>query len=201
MKYELPTHMLVTNKTSKDVKVGFTGNGTPITMFPDGEKSYNDMPAMLSLGASYAITEKFTASLGYHTYFDKAANYGKKLNGEYVDNTDLVDKNYNEIALGLEYKFGKSFLVSAGFLRAMTGVNETYQSDLSNSLNSNTGAFGFAVNVTPNVQVNLGALYTVYEDGTKHFNHMLGTTAIPVVETYSKGNLIVAIGADISFGK
>jgi hypothetical protein len=30
---------------------------------------------------------------------------------------------------------------------------------------------------------------------------MLGTTAIPVVETYSKGNLVVAIGADISFGK
>jgi len=201
VKYELPTHMQVTNETSKDVIGGFTPTGTPVTMFPDGESFYNDMPAMLSLGASYAFGEKFSASLGYHTYFDKAADYGKKLNGEYVDNTDLIDHNYNEIALGLEYKFGKSFLVSAGFLRSMTGVNETYQSDLSNSLNSNTGAFGFAVNVTPNVQLNLGALYSVYEDGTKHFNHMLGTTAIPVVETYSKGNLVVAIGADISFGK
>lgn len=200
VKYELPTHMLVTNKTTKDVTAGFTPTGTPVTMFPDGESFYNDMPAMLSLGASYALTEKFSASLGYHTFFDKAADYGKKLNGEYVDNTDLIDKNYNEIALGLEYKFGKSFLVSAGVLRAITGVNETYQSDLSNSLTSNTGAFGFAVNVTPAVQVNLGALYTMYDDGTKHLTHMLGTTAIPVVETYSKGNLVVAIGVDVSFG-
>jgi long-subunit fatty acid transport protein len=201
LKYELPTHMKVTNNTTKDVLGGFAADGTPITMFPDGESFYNDMPAMLSIGASYAFGEKFSASLGYHTYFDKAADYGKQLNGEYVDNTDLIDHNYNEIALGLEYKFGKRFLVSAGFLRAMTGVNETYQSDLSNSLNSNTGAFGFAVNVTPNVQLNLGALYSVYEDGTKHLTHMLGTTAVPVVETYSKGNLVVAIGADISFGK
>lgn len=200
VKYELPTHMEVTNSTSKDVIGGFMPDGTPVTMFPDGESFYNDMPAMLSLGATYSFTEKFSASLGYHTYFDKAADYGKKVKGVYVDNTDLIDNNYNEIAAGLEYKFGKRLLVSAGYLYAKTGVNETYQSDLSNSLTSNSGAFGFAVNVTPNVQINLGGLYTVYEDGTKHLTHMLGTTAIPVVETYSKGNLVVAIGADISFG-
>lgn len=81
------------------------------------------------------------------------------------------------------------------------GVSEAYQSDLSNSLNSNSGAFGFAYNVTPRIQINLGALYTMYEDSEKNFDHYLGKTKIPVKETYSKGNLVVAVGVDMSFGK
>jgi len=201
-KYELPTPMLVENDTKKDVIAGFAADGTPITQFPDGEQFHNDIPVLFSLGASYKVTPKFNVALGYHNYFDKAASYGKKnTDGQYISNETIIDKNYWELALGLEYNLTESFLVSAGVLRAQTGVSEAYQSDLSNSLNSNSGAFGFAYNVTPGIQINLGALYTMYEDSEKNFDHYLGKTKIPVKETYSKGNLVVAVGVDMSFGK
>lgn len=201
-KYEMPTPMLVENNTTegKEVIAGFGADGKPIYQFPDGEKFHNDIPVLLSLGAAYKVSPKFNVALGFHSYFDKAANYGKtNSQGEYISNEDIIDKNYYELALGLEYNITKNFLVSAGVLRAQTGVTEAYQSDLSNSLASNTGAFGFAFNVSPSIQVNLGALYTVYEDGEKNFEHYLGKSAVPVKEIYGKGNLIVAAGVDFSF--
>ncbi|MBK7029008.1 MAG: hypothetical protein IPH45_07280 [Bacteroidales bacterium] len=101
-KYECPTPMLVENNTSKDVTVGFGADGTPITQFPDKQKFHNDIPVLLSLGASYKVTPKFNVSLGYHNYFDKAANYGKmNTEGAYITNEDIIDKNYFEVALAL----------------------------------------------------------------------------------------------------
>ncbi len=201
-KYELPTSMLVKNETKKDVIGGFKTDGTPVTMFPDGQEIRNDIPVLLSVGASYKVTPKFTASLGFHNYFDKSANYGKtNSSGEYINNETIIDNNYFELALGLEYNLTKSLLVSAGYLRAQTGVSDAYQSDLSNSLTSNTGAFGFAYNVNPNIQINLGALYSVYMDDEKTYTHNLGKVPVTVHDTYGKGNLILALGVDLSFGK
>jgi long-chain fatty acid transport protein len=202
LKYEFITPMIVKNNTKKDVLVGYTANGTPVTQFPDGQKFHNDMPVLLSIGASYKVSPKLNLALGFHEYFDKSADYGKtNAEGAYVSNDGIVDKNYFEIALGAEYNITDKLLVSAGVLRAQTGVSEAYQSDLSNSLNSNTGAFGFAYNLNPNFQINLGALYTMYEDSDKNFTHYLGKNPIAVKETYGKSNMIVSIGVDFSFGK
>jgi long-chain fatty acid transport protein len=203
-KYEFQTTMLVKNKVNdnKNVLVGFKADGTPIYQFPDGEEFHNDMPTLLSLGASYKFSPKLNVSVGYHGYFDKAAEYGKKNDaGQYVSNDGIMKNNYFEVALGVEYNITEKLLVSAGYLRAQTGVSEAYQSDLSNSLSSNSGAFGFGYNLNPNIQINLGALYTMYEDSDKNFTHALGKNSVPVKETYGKGNLIAAIGLDISFGK
>ena len=68
VKYEFLTKIELTNET----KVDETGS------FPDGAKSRSDMPALLSIGASYPITKKLSASLGFNYYFDKSADYGKK---------------------------------------------------------------------------------------------------------------------------
>ncbi|NVO20329.1 MAG: outer membrane protein transport protein [Bacteroidetes bacterium] len=201
-KYEFVTPMLVKNNTKKDFLVGYTANGTPITEFPDKAETHSDMPCLLSIGVAYKVSDKLNLALGYHGYFDKSADYGKtNSEGVAVSNKGIMDKNYFEIALGAEYNITKKLLVSAGILRAQTGVSEAYQSDLSNSLSSNTGSFGFGYNVTPGIQVNVGALYTTYVSSDKHYTHYLGKTAVPVVETYGKGNVIVALGVDVSLGK
>lgn len=202
VKYELPTHLRVTNKTTKDVLAGYTPTGTPVTQFPDGESFNNDMPAMLSIGADYKFTPKFSATAGVHYYWDKASDYGKKnAYNQYIDNSTIIDNNYLEAGLGLEYHITDGFLLSAGFLRAQTGVSEAYQSDLSNSLTSNSVAFGGAFNITKKIQFNLGGLYTMYDNGTKNFTRTLGENTIPVVETYGKGNLVLGVGLDFCFGK
>lgn len=202
VKYELPTHLRVTNKTTKDVLAGYTPTGTPVTQFPDGESFNNDMPALLSVGADYKFTPKFSATAGIHYYWDKASDYGKKnAYNQYIDNSTIIDKNYFEAGLGLEYHITDGFLLSAGFLRAQTGVSEAYQTDLSNSLTSNSVAFGGAFNITKKIQFNLGGLYTMYDNGTKNFTRKLGDNTIPVVETYGKGNLVLGVGLDFCFGK
>jgi long-chain fatty acid transport protein len=192
IKYEMITKIELTNETNVD------GTGS----FPNGAKSRADMPAMLSIGASYPVSKKLTASLGFNYYFDKNADYGKKDTlGKPIANDLVIDKNYFELAVGLEYNITDKFLVSAGFLRSQTGVSQAYQTDLSYSLTSNTVAFGGQYKISPAVGINIGALYTMYNDDSKTFNHKLGTTYIPVMENYAKANWLVAIGLDISIGK
>ncbi len=192
VKYEFLTKIELTNETKVD------GTGS----FPDGAKSRSDMPALLSIGASYPITKKLSASLGFNYYFDKSADYGKKDTlGNYVSNESVIDKNYFELALGLEYNITDKFLVSAGYLRAQTGVTESYQNDLSYSLTSNTVGFGGQYKISPAVSLNLGSLFTFYLDDSKSFNHKLGNTYIPVNEKYSKSNWLLAIGLDVTIGK
>jgi long-chain fatty acid transport protein len=192
IKYEMKTKIELTNKTTTD------GTG----MFPDGAKSRADMPAMLSIGASYPVGQKLRASLGYNYYWDKNADYGRKnASGVLVPNDAVIDKNYFELGLGLEYNITEKFLLSAGYLTSQTGVSKDYQTDLSYSLSSNTGAFGGQYQISPAVGINLGGLMTFYKNDDKTYNHTLGTTSIPVTETYSKTNWLLAIGLDITIGK
>lgn len=186
------TKIELTNETTID------GTGS----FPDGGKSRADMPAMLSIGASYPVTKKLVASLGFNYYWDKTADYGKKDDlGNPVANDVLIDNNFYEASVGLEYNLTEKFLLSAGFNYAKTGVSEEYQSDLSYSNSSNTVGFGGQYKITPAIGLNLGGLLTMYETNSKTFNHMLGTNPIPVTEDYSKSTWLLAIGLDIRIGK
>jgi len=192
IKYEMITKIELTNETKVD------GSG----LFPDGGKSHADMPAMLSIGASYPVVKKLNASLAFNYYWDKNADYGKKnAEGIPVSNDEIIDNNFYEVSLGLEYNFTEKFLLSAGYLMAKTGVSPEYQNDLSYSNSSNSVGFGGQYKITPAIGLNLGGLVTMYEENSKTFDHMLGTTAIPVTEDYTKSTWLVAIGLDIRIGK
>jgi len=194
IKYEFFTKIELTNETKVD------GSG----MFPDGEKTRADMPALLSIGASYPLTSKLTASLGYNYYFDRSSNvdYGKTdESGNSIPTADLVDNNSWELALGLEYNLTEKFLLSAGYLRAVTPVNETFQDAMGYQLSSNTVGFGGQYKFSKAIALNLGGLKTMYNDDSKNYSHMLGTNAIPITENYSQSTWLVSIGLDITIGK
>lgn len=201
IKYEMATKLELENKTTKDFTVGYTSEGVPVTMFPDGEKLRNDMPAMLAVGVDYGATEKLNIAAGVHYYFDKSANYGHKLNGVFVDNDIIIDKNYYEASAGLQYKINEWLLVSGGYLYSKTGVNNNYQSDLTYSLTSHTGGLGGKVKLFDNLALNLGFAYTYYLDGETTINHLFSATntVIPARETYFKDTMIIAAGIDLNF--
>ena len=201
IKYEFKTKMDLTNSTTRDFTTAYLANGDSVTMFPDGQKTANDMPAMISVGASIKATDKLTINCGGHFYNDRAVNYGKKIKGENVDNKAFIDRNFYELAAGLEYNITDKILVSAGYLYAETGVNDSYQSDLSYSLTSKTIGGGGAYNITDNIQLNLGAGFTTYDEDDKWLIHKFpGTGAyIPTNETYLKSNFFIAVGVDLSF--
>jgi len=191
LKYEFATKLELTNETKVD------GSG----LFADGEKTRNDMPALLAVGFDYKITDKFKVASGFHYYFDKSADYGRKLNGVHVDNKDVIDRNSTEFALGLEYKLSDKMLLSIGYLNTQTGVTEDYQTDLSYSQHSNTVGFGGAYAISKGIDLNVGFGYTVYNDARKIYDYtnMLGQS-ITIKEEYDKDNLFVSFGLDFKLG-
>jgi len=179
IKYEFITKLELENETTVD------GTG----MFPDGAKTNNDMPAMLSVGAAFKATPKLNIAGGVHYFFDKSADYGKSL-----PNDQVIDDNYLEFALGFEYNLSPEFLVSLGYLRTQTGVNEKYQSDLSHSLNTNSIGLGGQYSITNNIALNLGFLYTMYEGDEITINY--GTGIGEHKESYIRNNMVFALGID-----
>jgi long-subunit fatty acid transport protein len=205
MKYEFRTKIELENNTEKDFIVGYNpATSSTVGMFPDGEKVNSDMPAQFTLGADYKITDKFSVAVGGHYYFDKQADYGKKINGVYVDNDQVINKGLWEAAIGFEYKITEKFLLSLGYLHTQIGVKEVYQSNLSYTNSSNSIGFGGAYKVTPNLDLNIGVGYTTYESFDKNYEHNFAGTGVmvPVTETYDKDNLFIALGLDFKlFGK
>jgi long-chain fatty acid transport protein len=176
VKYEFKTSLVLTNETKAD------GTG----MFPDGQKTRSDLPAILAVGVDYKLTDKFLASVSFNNYFDKAVDWGNNIYGF----ERVIDNNYWELSLGLQYDISEKFAISVGGMQSTTGVSEQYQSDFSYSNSSNTVACGFQWKATKSLTLDAGMLYTAYKDEDKSF----GTYS----ETYDKENVGFAIGVAYS---
>jgi len=197
LKYEFKTKL----NLEQNVSEGKDGAG----MFVPDSTVHSDMPAMMSVGASYRIIPKLSASAGFHYYFDKNANFGKTLDatGEAVSNDQVIDKNTYELAAALEFDITKSISVSAGYLFAKSGVNEDYQSDLSFDLSSNTIGGGLGIRLSDMIMINAGVSYTMYSEGKKSYNHELPipVNPVPVTDSYFMDLFIFSLGIDFSFDK
>lgn len=178
LKYEHKTTLVLTNATKVD------GTG----LFPDGGKSNSDIPAIIAGGADYQVSNKLKVSGSFDLYLDKNVNWGKNV---YMQDR-TIDKNYLELALGLEYKLTDNFAVSAGYMNSNTGVSEQYQSDFSYSNDSYTTGLGFQWNMNKRLVLDAGLMLTTYKNETKSF-----TEAAPFgtyKETYGKDTFTFAFG-------
>ncbi len=173
MKYEFRTKLTLKNETTED------GTGE----FPDGEKFRNDIPAIFATGIEYKLLPDFKISTSFNYYFDKTANRdGKEEN---------IDKNYYELSLGGQYNISDKVAMSAGIMHSETGVNSGYQTDLDYSLSSNTVGLGAEFAVSSHFKVDLGMLYTMYQDGEAEITYPnIGTFK----ETYDKKTVIFSVG-------
>ncbi len=181
IKYEHKAAINVKNSTKVD----------DVGLFPDKLEVASDIPSLLSLGVSFNATNRLNISAGYHTYFDKNADYGKTLDGALVANKEVIDKNLWEFAFGLEYWLSKKLLLSAGYLVTETGVNLGYQTDLDHSLSTFSFGGGFLFKATDAIDLNLGALRTYYNPITKDMGGY--------GEAYDRKSLSIAIGIDFHF--
>ncbi len=193
IKYEFMTNLILTNKTTSDVITDWDATGQPTeTMFPDGDEINADMPALLSIGVRYQLTDALNVHAGFHTYFDGQVDW---------EDVDLnIDGNTIEYALGLEYAINDKMLVSAGWLGTQSSVTENYQTDLSYSLNTNSFGAGGAYAINDMITIQLGGFMTTYADATVSKTEELGATLVPYTETYQKTAWGVGIGLDFTFG-
>jgi long-subunit fatty acid transport protein len=204
LKYEFATKMNVTNKTSADFVVDSLPGQPATTMFPNGEKTPSDMPALLTMGASYKLFDKLKVSGGFHYYFDKSVNYGHTLNGDIVDNKQLINKNNYELALGFEYNLNEKLLLSTGYLYTNTGIKDEFNTDINYCLSSHSFGFGGKWAVSSKVDFDLGVSYTEYIPSSKIYTHTIETTPaqnVTVKEKYYKNVLIFAIGFNVKLSK
>ena len=209
IKYEMATKLELTNKTATDLLIGYTSTGTPITMFPNGALTRNDMPALLSVGLDYEISSSLKLSLGSNYYFDKAADYGHKIDADlnsstpttHIANSEIIDNNGLSFQGGLEYNISEKILVSGGYIWSNKGVNDKYQSDLTYGLSTQTFGAGGAYSINDKIKLNLGAGYTAYKSSEKTIDHIFAGTGenIQALESYSKSTFMVAVGLDLRF--
>ncbi|MCK5820278.1 MAG: aromatic hydrocarbon degradation protein [Bacteroidales bacterium] len=186
VKYESQTNLVLTTKV-------FDNKGGGI--FSDGTTTIADMPALLAAGIQYKPFDKLTVSGSMNLYFDKNVDY----DGSESLDINMIDKNFKEFAVGLEYGLTDKLRASAGWLGTYTGVNSSFQNDQRYSLNTNTLGGGLGFRVTDMLDLNFGAQYTFYQEGSKAYDYMLGSNAIPVIETYNKTTWVVAVGLDFTF--
>jgi long-subunit fatty acid transport protein len=197
IKYEFATKLRVINETTSDFTTGLSETGVPITMFPDGAETINDMPAMLAIGAEIRPTERFMLTGSVNYYFDQPIDY----DGSADKDIDMIDKNFLEYAFGVEYGFTENIRASIAYAGTSTGVSLNYQDELSYSLNTNTFGGGLGFRITPMIDLNLGGIYTIYQEGEKSSSRtMTGTSLlVPFTETFNKDTWVVAIGIDLHF--
>jgi long-subunit fatty acid transport protein len=157
-------------------------------LFINDSIGVGDMPASLSLGATFRPTEKLMLTASFNEYFDKNVKYDGK--------TNEIDKNFLEYGLGVEYALTEKLRISAGWSHTTTGVNLNYQSSMSFSTNTNSFGGGFGYRITPMIDLNLAFQRAFYAEGSKPFSDITTYT-----ETYNKSTWMIAAGLDFYFGK
>ncbi|MEI6047260.1 MAG: aromatic hydrocarbon degradation protein [Bacteroidota bacterium] len=188
IRYEFQTKLELKTKVNNNKSGG---------IFSDGATVIADMPAMLAVGVNYKPVSNLMLSGSFNYYFDKNVDY----DGSESLNVNMINDNFLEYGLGLEYGLSEKLRVSAGWVATSTGVNLNYQNDQEYSTNTNSFGGGFGFRITPKIDLNLGAQYTFYKEGSKDFSHLLGTIPVTVTETYNKKTWLVGVGLDFYFGK
>ena len=89
-------------------------------------------------------------------------------------------------------------MVSAGGQITRSGVTDAYQTDMSFSLNSYSIGFGGAINITPDLRLNLAYFFTNYDKWTKTTTNYNGTT-LAGTDVYDRTNKVFGIGLEYKF--
>ncbi len=185
-KYEFKTNLNIENNTKKNTEE----NGA-LAAFKHGVNTPNDIPSMLSVAAAYEILPVLRASVEYHFYDDKKA-------GMAGDKQKFLTKGTNEYLMGIEWDVIKQLTLSCGGQITDYGLSDDFQSDTSFSCDSYTLGVGAKVKLSERAALNVGYMWTTYEDYTKTSKNYNGT-GLPGTNVYSRTNKVFGMSLDYRF--
>ncbi len=177
LKYEFQTNLELENFTARD------DTGT----FPDGLIFRNDIPAILSAGLKYEFNPELRALLSFNYFFDKNADWEGK--------EEFVNSNSWEFSLGAEYDLSSKLTLSAGYLRTNFDLADSYQTDIGHELSSNSFGLGARINLSENLNVELGTLFISYNNTSRPLN----TLGLNYNESYSRKTTVFSVGLGYRF--
>ena len=160
--------------------------------YQDGARTRYDMPALLSVAASYEFTPKLRATLEYHFFDDKNAKMANDRQNELTHGT-------HEILAGVEYDINDKFTVSCGGQRTDYGLADGYQQNTSFACDSYSFGLGGAWNINEKIRLNAGYFMSIYSDYTTEPKAQIYGTPYTGTETYSRTNYVVGLGIDYKF--
>lgn len=182
-KYEFRNKMTVKNDTKN--------NTTGLTAYDDGVKSRSDIPALLTVGASYDLLSNLRIMGGFHYYFDKDA----QLAG---DKQQTLSGNTREYLVGFEARLCKWLTLSNGWQVTRYGITDDYISELGFTNDSYSIGVGGAIHFTDDLTLNMGYFFTLYDAYTEKLANYNSTT-LPGTNVYTRENQVISIGVDYHF--
>lgn len=180
VKFEYRTRIELKNDTKKMPK----SLAQSFSSFADGVKTDADMPSYLAIGLQYAFLDNLRGSIGYHRFFDAAAEYANGAD-KYLDCT-------NELLFGAEWDITKRITFSAGAQFTRLGLNDEYLTEINMNVDANSYGTGFAFRATDWLRFNLAYFRTFYYEWK-------GDKTEYGVNNYDRRNQLVAVGADFAF--
>lgn len=188
-KYELKTRLRFENKTEmNDFAAQQAAGNSVLGQFEDGAKIAADIPSLFTIGVQYSPIQTLRLQTGYHTYGDKnATQYGNK--------QDLIDNDTWEVTAGIEYDLCKWLTLSCGWQLTKYGLSDAWMSDLTFNTNSQSYGAGARINLSEMWKIDLGYMYTNYDERTVETQTAAGIKA----DTYSRTNRVLGISLNFSF--
>ena len=145
----------------------------------------------LNIGAKYEFIPVLRASVEYHFFDDKNAGMA---NGK----QKFLTKGTNEYLAGIEWDVTKQLTVSCGGQITDYGLSNDYQSDTSFSCDSYTLGFGAKLKLSERAALNVGYMWTTYDDYTKVSQNYNGT-GLSGTNVYSRTNKVFGLSIDYRF--
>lgn len=131
-------------------------------------KVRRDLPAILSVGASYKVTDNYLVSTAANLYFNRQAKMDRvKAFGNHEHGRDY--RNGWEIALGNEYKLNNKFTLIGSVNYANTGAKSSSFNDTEYALNSFTLGAGIKYQYDESLSVTASIAYFIYKNEEGNF--------------------------------
>ena len=182
-KYEFRTKINLENESNNSANLTALATQVPaVAVYADGAKVRSDIPAILTLGAMYQITDNVRAMGGFHYYWDKDAK------GTPIKKGD----NTWEANLGIEWDVNDKVLLSLGGQRTQYGFDDTDMQDTNFNISSSAICVGGAYKFTEKIKLNVGYMHSFY--GNHEFKNANGTAC-----DYTRKNDVVGASLDITF--
>ena len=141
------------------------------TFYPQytiNSKIRRDLPAILSVGASYKVTDNYLVSTSVNYYFNRHAKMDRVTTfGGHKHGTDY--KNGWEVALGNEYKLNDKFTLIGSLNYARTGAKNSSFNDTEYALNSVTLGAGLRYKYDETLSFTGSVAHFIYEKEDGNF--------------------------------
>ena len=181
-KYEFRTKIELENESKNSANVDEL-----MPAYANGAKVRSDIPALLTLGAQYAISDNVRAMVGGVYYWDKDAK------GTPIKKGD----NTWEANFGVEWDVTDKVLLSCGGQRTQFGFDDADMSDTNFFTGCTSFAIGGAYKFSEKVKLNVGYMHSFYDE-----HKFTRTMAAGLPETtcnYTRKNDAVGVSLDITF--